>query len=317
MIRLKAPQRWQVLCAFVSILWAIGAWIDEHGSGVAAANSLGALTYKTCTNEKLLAQDTDLTTCEARRVESINKWRRDGNSAFNEIVYALAPIPFVWLAGFILIYTVQAQIAGFRAVIPWKILSPIKKAFVAICAFLGFAALAAGALATMNLYVDQKVPVSPFPFLDILRTGPEFVTVNGTWVRTDLTDDTIANPLQTSRIECRKAEGRCVSATAYVVGSVLGTELNRFEIKSWTQDAVVFESVEACATEIYTIDFNTRIVNGAGHLTNQEVIDCQMNLTAGKGSWTYRLSSGLNVYWDLRKKARPVILRIVQAAFGN
>lgn len=316
MNRFRESRRWQIFGVVISIAWAVGAWSHSHNSDVEAAKAFGALTYKTCTNEKLLAHDTDLSSCESERTKNIDKWMRDGNSTANEIFVALVPIPFLWLAGLILLYFIRVQIAGLRAVVPWTILSPFKKAFVISCAFVSFAGLTFGVIAILNLYVDSKIPVSPSPFVDIIPTGSDFVAVAGTWVRTDLSDDTIANPLQTSRIECNRLEGKCIEATAFVTGSVLGTELHTFDIKSWTQNAVVFENQEMCATEVYTIDFNTKTVSGAGHQTNQETDYCKMGFN-GKKHWTVLLSNGFNVYWELRKKARPLPLRLVQTAFGN
>lgn len=308
--------KWQILGVVLSIVWAVGAWVHEHNANLDAANSFGTLTYKVCTNEKLLAHESDLSMCENRRAQSISQWLKDGNSAADELLAALVPIPLFWLAGFILLYFIRAQIVGFGAVIPWSSLSPPKKAFVVGCAFAGFAALTFAAVTVLNLYVDTRVPVSLSPFVDVVPTDGDFVMVEGTWVRTDLTDDTIANPLQSSRIECRRQEGQCMEATAYVTGSTLGADLKTFDIKSWTPNAIVFVNEEMCATEVYTIDLNTKTVSGAGQLTNQKTNFCEMRFK-GKENWTLLLSNGFNVYWELRKKARPLPLRLVQTFFGN
>jgi len=313
--------KWQILGIAVSVVWAVGAWRHEHNANIDAANFFGSLTYKNCTNEKLLAHNSDLSTCEIKRGQSISQWLKDGNSAVDEALIALGPVPFFWLAGFILLYFVRAQIAGFRAVISWSSLSLLKKAVVVACAFVSLATLAFGAVAVLNLYVDTIVPVSPSSFVDIIPTGSDFVTVEGTWVRTDLTNDSILNPLQFSLIECRRQEGRCVEATAFVAGSApgaaLGAELHTFDIKSWTPNAIVFADEDMCSTDIYTVDFNTKVVSGAGHLTNQETTFCKMKFIKGKETWTLLLSNGFNVYWELRKKARPLPLRLLQTFFGN
>ena len=34
-------------------------------------------------------------------------------------------------------------------------------------------------------------------------------------------------------------------------------------------------------------------------------------------SWSYRLAKGFPIYWDLRQKARPLPLRVVQSFFGH
>lgn len=313
---MKHLSKWQVLGIVLSIVWAVGAWVHEHNADLDAANSFASLTYETCTNKKILAHDNDLSSCEKERGESAKNWLSMGNSDANEIFVALVPIPFFWLGGFILLYFVRAQVAGFRAVVPWSSLSLPKKALVVFCALASFAGLTFAAVAVLNLYVDTKVPVSPTPFVDVIASGTDLVTAEGTWVRTDLTNDSIANPLQFSKIECSRQEGRCIEATAFVTGSALGTDLNTFKIKSWTPNAIVFVNEEICATEVYTVDLNTKAVSGAGHLTNKETDYCKMGFK-GKENWTLLLSNGFNVYWELRKKARPLPLRLVQTLFGN
>jgi hypothetical protein len=61
------------------------------------------------------------------------------------------------------------------------------------------------------------------------------VTVQGTWTRTDLTDDTIMDPIQTSKIECNKAENRCIEATASVSSGsshVLMSDITEYDIRA-------------------------------------------------------------------------------------
>lgn len=311
--------RWQALAVALSIVWAVGAWLHEHNANLDAANSFASLTYKNCTNKKLLTHDSDLSTCESEREQAITTWlTEDTNSTADEAMAALAPIPFLWLGGFILLFVIRAQIAGFGAVIQWSSLNLWKKGMVAGCALASFALLIFSSVAILNLYVDTLVPVSLPPFVNVIPAGTDVVTAEGTWMRTDLRDDTILNPLQFSRIECRRREGQCIEASAYVTGSapgaVLGADLNVFEIKSWTLNAIVFVDEGLCSTQVYTIDLNTKAVSGAGHLTNQETNFCKMGFK-GKDTWTLLLSNGFNVYWELRRKARPLPLRLVQTFF--
>jgi hypothetical protein len=67
---------------------------------------------------------------------------------------------------------------------------------------------------------------------------------------------------------------------------------------------------------VFTIDLTTKSVSGAGHPTNNDSDYCK--LYGGKEeSWKYQLSNGFNIYWEERRKARPLPLRLFQAFFGN
>ena len=153
-------------------------------------------------------------------------------------------------------------------------------------------------------------------FQDLTKTGDGFVTVTGTWVRTDLTDDTILNPLQTSKIECDKAANKCTEALASVSGTTLLADVVDYEIQSWTHDSIVLRKDDLCATELFTIDLNTKAVTGAGHTAHESDAFCKMGHTEKK-SWTFQLSNGFKTYWELRQKARPLPLRVFQSLFGN
>jgi hypothetical protein len=228
---------------------------------------------------------------------------------------ALAPIPVAWLTVFILLYVVRAQIIGFRAVVPWRSLSARKKGFVALCVVFCLAVVGFSILWVGDLYVDSQVPVGMSTFLDLNQYGDN-VYVSGTWARTDLTGDMIAYPLQTSKIECHKDQNRCTEALASVGGNTLMADLIDYDIQSWTPDAIVMRRDYECATELFTIDLNTKAVSGAGHKTNTDEPGCKMN-TDGKATWTYQLVKGFDVYWALRTKARPLPVRMIQSMFGN
>jgi hypothetical protein len=301
----------------LSIIWAVGVGIYTHNADVKRAERFAKFAYKICTDGKKLKHDPDLSSCDTERTKHLAEWMAgsDGNVASA----ALIPIPFAWLAAFILLYTVRAQLIGFRAVVPWATLTPLKKLFVAFCTLFTAAAVLVGVVAVMNLYIDTKVPVGLSTFVDVVKTGDNLVTVTGTWTRTDLTDDTIMNPLQTSRIECNKEENRCTEALASVSGTdtyVLMADVVNYDIQSWTQDAIVLHREYPCSLEVFTIDLNTNAVSGAGHRINDDWTLCKMD-NNGKPEWAFQLSNGFNIYWELRKKARPLMLRVIQSVFGN
>jgi len=72
-----------------------------------------------------------------------------------------------------------------------------------------------------------------------------------------------------------------------------------------------------CASEVFTVDLNTKAVSGAGHLVNENDLACKSPLAHSKQSWSYQLVNGSKVYWELRQKARPLPLRLIQTLFGN
>jgi hypothetical protein len=121
----------------------------------------------------------------------------------------------------------------------------------------------------------HKVRVSPSPCGNVIKTGENLVTVEGTWTRTDLADDAIANPLQTSKIERNKVKKRCIEASASVSDSALLSEIVEYDMHSWTPGAIVLRRDFPCATEIFTIDLNTKAVSGAGHRINENDLFCK------------------------------------------
>jgi hypothetical protein len=300
----------------LSVLWALGAAISTHNANVESAQSFANFAYKTCSANKEIAHDTDLSSCEQERTKNLATWTQGdaGNVAFT----ALAPIPLGWLAGFILLYICRAQIIGFRAVLKWKTLTWPKKAFVWFCAAAALTAVLLAVTVVSNLYVDTQVPVSLSPFLDVIKTGDEFVTVQGTWTRSSGLNQSssLAFPLQTSRIECYRSQRRCTEARASVSDNLLTSDLVEYDVDSWTAASIVLRNDAPCASEMYTIDLITKAVSGAGHLTNRQDPFCK-RFAGSEDDWTYRLTSGFDVYWRERQKARPLPLRLIQTLFGN
>jgi hypothetical protein len=180
-------------------------------------------------------------------------------------------------------------------------------------------------ISILNLYVDTKVPVALYPYTDPIEYFNGAVTVTGTWTRTDLTDDTIGDPLQTSKIICVKEKNLCTEAKAYVIGGasqgLMEADLVEYNIESWTSASIVFGRDYAgpgsCETTVYTIDLNTQTVSGAGHLINQDKDYCKTAFTSKHEKWSFLLANGQKVYWEQRQKARPALLKIIQAFFGN
>ena len=171
----------------------------------------------------------------------------------------------------------------------------------------------------LNVYVDEQVPVVlASKFVDI---QDEFVSAKGTWVREgSLGDGSRARyPLNTSEIKCYKATYKCFEAKAYV-GTLLSAEFVEYKIDSWTDTTIVFkdEYEYPCFTEIFTIDKITKSVNGVGRQLDTAKDECKaFPLAENETNWSYRLSDGVDVYLQLRKKVRPFPLRLIQTFFGN
>ncbi len=253
--------RWVRIGILLSVIWAVGAAIHTHKSDVERANYWVKLSYDTCTSGKRANHDADLSSCDVESRTTFKTWMEGSNTG--AALVALAPIPFAWFAVFVLVYVVRAQIVGFCAVVPWETLPRPKKLFVAFCCICSALFVVIGVVAAMNLYVDTKVPVGMSSFQDLTKTGDGFVTVTGTWTRTDLTDDTIADPLQTSKIECDKAANRCTEALASVSGTTLMTD-------------VVGQALELCGQETNNIRKAHRMPHDRT-IAESEATECAQN----------------------------------------
>ncbi|MET3109475.1 hypothetical protein AAKU58_004332 [Oxalobacteraceae bacterium GrIS 1.18] len=167
--------------------------------------------------------------------------------------------------------------------------------------------------------VVDRMPVALSPFLDVIKTGNDMVRASGTWTRHGATEGSaMGYPLQTSTIDCYRPENRCVEARASVAGNVLTSEVVQHEVQSWTDAAIVIKDTELCVEEVYTIDLNTKSVSGAGRRINSDTPYCKLSpASKAEGEWTYRMENGFPVYWDIRRKARPWPLRVIQSLFGQ
>ena len=306
---------WQRVGIALSIMWVLGAAIYQRNADVEHAEDFAKFAYKVCIDSKSLAHDNDLASCEQEREKHLGVWLK--GSWGNVALMALVPVPLGWLAAFILVYFGRAQVIGFRAVVPWATLTVPKKAFVAFSVLASLAVVLFGITVVLNLYVDTHVPVTLGLRAMVMKTGDDLVTAEGTWTRSGLTEDSaMGYPLQTSRIECYRQKRRCTEARAYVSGHVLMSELVEYDVESWSPTTIVLRNDAPCATEVFTIDLNTKPVNGAVHLINKDGEFCKRY--AGKEeSWNYRLSDGFTVYWEQWQKARPLPLRLIHTLFGN
>ena len=254
---------WQRIGLFVSILWASGAGIHAHNADIGFAKRSGKSSYDLCVQGKEIDHKTDMSDCELERAKSTALYME--GDVGSVLFVALAPIPFGWLTFFIFFQIIKAQIIGFRAVVPWKKLNTYKKGFVILCVVFSVFIVIFQLMIIMNMYVDTKVPVSLSSLKSVIKTADNSVFVEGTWARTDLTDDLIMNPLQTTKIECIKQDNRCYQATASVSGNLLISDLEIYDVDSWSQNSIIYHDHALCGSTVYTIDLNTETVSGAGH----------------------------------------------------
>lgn len=312
-MRMNGWLRWGI---FFSIVWAIGAAIYQRSADVDAARNFAEFAYKVCTDTKALDHDPNLERCVRERTQHMETWM---NGSWGNVAgVAFAPIPFGWLAAFILLHVGRAQAIGFRAVVPWGTLSRRTKVFVAFCVLSTLAAILFGVIGILNLLVDTRVPVALGSDASVIKTGPDLVTVEGTWARSDGPLGTqMAYPLQTSRIECNRQEQRCSEARALVSGNTLMSELIDYEVVNWSASAIVLKNEGMCVSEVLSIDLKTDAVSGAGHYINLDGDYCKKLASEKEQEWHYHLGSGFPVYWEQRKRARPFVLRVIQAMFGN
>lgn len=312
----RSTKAFIVVAIVASIIWAVGAWYHSSTSQLESAKSYAELSFQACRGKRLVAHETDMSPCEAERNVNIQKWLTEGNYTGNNLFISLVPIPFIWLGLFLLLYIIRVQVSGIRATVPWSSVGIAKKAFVVFCVLCLVATALFITVDLLNGAADSRVPVGLDSTGPDVTITPYFVSATGTWVRSDLRYDTIANPIQTSEIDCTRDSGQCVQSTAYVMSGLgsnsLGTKLDTFSIEKLTTDAVVFADIGECATTVYTIDLNTKVVSGAGHLTNQDDAVCKMNFRS-RDHWSVQLENGFDIYWKLHQAERPWLLRVIQA----
>ena len=294
----------------VSIAWAVGAAIYQRNADVARAQDFVDWAYEVCINAKDPAVN-----CSRQREKSWEVWTKGswGNVAFA----SLAPIPLGWIAAYIMIAISRGALIGFRAIVPWATMSLWRRVKAVSGVLIVLVVVMFGGAFVLNLYVDTRVPVSLSPGALATEVGNDLVSAKGTWTREGVTESSkIAFPLQTSRIMCYREERRCLVATAVVgFGNMLDADLQQYEIESWSDTTIVFTDDGLCTATVYTIDRKTKSVNGVGHRLNESY--CKSSLATTEESWSLHLTDGFKVYWDERRKARPLPLRLIQTLFGN
>ncbi|MDB6063326.1 MAG: hypothetical protein JWM78_3429 [Verrucomicrobiaceae bacterium] len=310
---------WQRFGIFLSIVWVISAVFHQHNEDFAQAQSFASLAFKACANSKYLDRSPDLSQCESEKTGNINVFMKD--DVGNALLIALLPLPFAWIAAYVIEGLSRALIIGLPVVLPWRLMSRPRKAFVLSGMLLSGIASLFGLLSLLNFYTDTFTPVVLSPFRDVIDFNDDTVVAEGTWTREGSlgSGSKMDYPLQTSKITCTKSDQHCVESRAAVSGNLLSVNQIDYEIDSWSPTIIVFSNETLCARETFTIDRKTKAVNGIGRwlITNDKF--CLMGSTAhmSESSWEFHLEEGFKIYWAERQKSRPAPLRIIQAFFGN
>ena len=320
MARLMRLNKLLLFAIILSVLWAIGMAIHTHNDSMERANGAADFAEGVCKDTQMVQHNTDISSCTLKRQESLALYTEQ--EPLNSIMAGIVPLPFLWMAGFVLLYIYRIQRAGYRSVVHWSIYGRGKKSFVVFTWIFTSIVLLFGLTNYLNLITDKRVPVTVGGGLYIYRDNDNnYADVEGTWTRSGRDEGSaIAFPLQRSKITCWRQTGHCVESRAYVFNDLMAVDTDNFDIKSWTQDTLTFVNEQMCASETYTVDFANKSVTGGGHRTNDQRPYCNMNgglIKNPEQNWQYQMVDGMKVYWEEHKKARPWLLRFIQACFGN
>ena len=225
--------------------------------------------------------------------------------------------------GFIVLVVARCFVVGSKEVINISALTKFKKLFAYFCiAFSGMTVFVVSVV-LMNIYVDMKVPVS-LGFKSSVSVLDDYVTAEGTWTSSNLFENgsNIYLPQQTSKIVCNRDIKQCIESRAMISTSgntpSLITEVIQYDIASWGKFAIVYFKSNLCFDEIYTIDLNSKTVNGtekySPNVPNKSY--CKPPDKNYK-EVVYKLDDGYSVYSKLRREASPYLLKIVYSLFGN
>ena len=313
-MRLSKAQRIGIV---LSILWAVGMGIYTHDDTVDRANKSAEWAAGMCQDGKNLNPNNP-DNCDVKRAEMF-KAGMEGDLG-NSLVVAFGPLPFFWMVGFVLYYLWKIQVVGYRVIVQWSTLNRKKRAWVVWCFVFSFLVLLSCLISYLILIQDSRVPVSLGMGMNVFPEGSDYVYVEGTWTRPDLTNDSIAFPLQKSKIVCRKETGHCDEAKAYVFNGLLAVDTESYDIVSWTPAAIHMRNEKMCAIEEFTIDIATKTVSGYGHQINKNDPSCRVTWgikSKDPEEWQYQMVDGYKVWTEQHKNARPYLLRLIQSFFGN
>jgi hypothetical protein len=144
------------------------------------------------------------------------------------------------------------------------------------------------------IYGMSKQVRSPFlpHYLFSHDVGSGTLQVQGTWA---LIDDEIANPIQSTTMNCSRSSKSCFEATAEIAGDLLlPIAVNTLAIERWDQDFIVVRGPKlSCVEEFYTLDLRSETVTGLA----SRPAGCYV---AGEWPRRMRMVDGYDASWVLR-----------------
>lgn len=306
--------QWVALIA--SLAWVLKSVNTSYNTRKSLANNFADSKFETCTENQIQNPPINLKLCEAEKLAEYNEWMTDVIS--NSIVDALLPLPFVWLYGFVALIILRSLYVGYSAVVDFKSLSKVKKAFGYFCYLMSVALLFIILMFYLESQVNQKVPARLGEKFKVWNFENRYVTVNGTWKSDNKRGETnLIFPMHTTKLRCVKETKICEEARANISTSesrILMVEMKSHEIESWTNSSIVFKDRNTCAEKTYTIDLISQTVNGIEKLTNAEGCSKQNKDYEPE---TYRLVDGEVVYKELRKQNSPWLQRVIFSVFNS
>lgn len=307
----------------LSLIWVVVVFLNVHNKQIESANHQGNFFFGFC-SDSALKDTAKISKCESERAATISL--NSNGATENAAAAALLPVPFLWLAAFVLFHIGRVIKIGYQAVVPWSTFTLRNKIVAGFCLFvIGFVGYG-GLMAYLNNLADRRVPVGMSggykPEINPLSEG-DSIYFKGTWTRHGLSEGSgMGNPINLSSFQCFKETMTCIEGQAEVLGDdsthTLSADVYTHQLDTWTDTEITYKDVDLCATTNYTIDLKSGAVNGVGHLTNIGKAGCmpegQLDAETAKRwpdtSWSMTLTyDGFSIYWAERKKAMPSLAK--------
>ncbi|MCH7685658.1 MAG: hypothetical protein IH899_03080 [Planctomycetes bacterium] len=141
----------------------------------------------------------------------------------------------------------------------------------------------------------QPDPIGLSSFMNVNSYGG-YAVAEGTWIFTDGTK--LADPMQTSKIECWQHQGVCREALASVSGSsnLLGVDTFEMTITKWTDTEIVAED-DSSRCVSYTLSLNLTAKQATKFRRNKGGESCDL---VAQEPQILKLVEGFDISWKAR-----------------
>ena len=245
---------------------------------------------------------------------SIN-WSFTENSFYIFLIVSILIAALSYLFTFIFKVILDILNIGWSKTISYKNYTIKKKSFFWFCVLSFVFFVLAGLIYLSDLQVKSRVPfyLSSYVYVNDSadKYNKNFAHAAGSW-RIEGEHESFYAPYQTSEIKCYKDIGMCFEARASVWRNSLESKLHIYKVINWSNGIINFQKDDMCYQENFTINQNTKSVNGLGKY--KKIKECNTNEKTQEIK--YQLISGWDVYWELMKKERPFLLRIIGSIFN-